>query len=247
MRALVRERPESYPDLYEPKGIDIDLELARHQHEEYIEDLRWLGYDIKTVPADETLPDCVFVEDPAIVHDGTALIVRMGTEWRIGEEDEVRSFFASTHDLIEMEPPATLEGGDVLVAEDCVYVGLSDRSNREALPYVERLFPERAVETIPVDHTWHLKTACSYLGDGTVLIAPGMIDTKRFSDLECVAVPEEEWFAANCIAEGDRVLVPAAAEKTIALLEDNGYTVRPVEVSEFRLGDGSLTCLSILY
>ena len=56
----------------------INMPLARQQHAMYVSTLRLLGLDVIELPPDEALPDCVFVEDTAIVVNGTALITRPG-------------------------------------------------------------------------------------------------------------------------------------------------------------------------
>ena len=49
------------------------------------------------------------------------------------------------------------------------------------------------------------------------------------------------------LALGEWVIAPAGYDKTIALLEANGFRVLPVPVSEFTKADGGVTCLSLLY
>lgn len=62
---------------------EVDLAEARREHEEYVEVLGTrLGLEVVELPADESLPDCVFVEDAAVVCGDTALITRPGAESR---------------------------------------------------------------------------------------------------------------------------------------------------------------------
>lgn len=56
----------------------VNLGLAKEQHAAYVGTLRTLGLDVIELPPDEALPDCVFVEDTAVVVNGTALITRPG-------------------------------------------------------------------------------------------------------------------------------------------------------------------------
>lgn len=64
---------------------DIDLDDAKKQHENFVRLLRELGLDVIELPPDEALPDCVFVEDTAVVCNGTALIARPGAAHRAKE------------------------------------------------------------------------------------------------------------------------------------------------------------------
>lgn len=63
----------------------IDVEEAKKQHENYVRLLRELGLDVIELPPDEALPECVFVEDTAVVCNGTALITRPGAAHRVKE------------------------------------------------------------------------------------------------------------------------------------------------------------------
>lgn len=64
---------------------EIELEEAKKQHEAYVRILRELGLDVIELPPDETLPECVFVEDAAVVCNGIALITRPGAAHRAKE------------------------------------------------------------------------------------------------------------------------------------------------------------------
>lgn len=66
--------------------VEVDLAKAVKEHEAYVEVLRTrLGLEVVELPADESLPDCMFVEDAAVVCGDTALITRPGAENRRGE------------------------------------------------------------------------------------------------------------------------------------------------------------------
>jgi dimethylargininase len=55
----------------------LDLELAKIQHENFVQLLRDLGLDVIELPADENCPNCVFIEDSgAIICNGIALLTK---------------------------------------------------------------------------------------------------------------------------------------------------------------------------
>lgn len=245
--AVVRKIPNSYPDLYFPKGIHIDLDLAKKQHEKYIKALQWLGLNVYVVPADEKYPDCVFIEDTAVVHRKNVLITNMGSDYRRGEIKETETFFKKNHTLFKMKPSSFLEGGDVLVTDNKVYVGISKVTNNIALKYLEKIFGSYEIIGVPVTKTLHLKSACSYIGKNTLLICDALLETNLFNKFEKILVPKEESYACNCVAVKDKVLVPEGASKTISMIKNKGFKTKTVPISEFMKGEGSLTCLSIIY
>src|SRR5229473_5133737 len=60
----------------------IDLSKAQDQHRAYETLLEKLGARVLSLPAEPTLPDSMFVEDPAIVLDELAVILPLGTASR---------------------------------------------------------------------------------------------------------------------------------------------------------------------
>jgi dimethylargininase len=62
-----------------------------------------------------------------------------------------------------------------------------------------------------------------------------------------VVVPRGDEYAADCLAVNGTVLVAKGHSKTQKLIEEAGFSTKELDVSEFRKGDGALTCLSILF
>lgn len=246
----MRRIPESYAALYAPLGRTISLTRARAQHEKYAEALRAGGLHVSYVNADETLPDCVFIEDCAVVWGDEALIASVG-QARSGEEAGVAAALSQRHTLSHVEVGSHLEGGDVLHAEARTYVGLSGRTNAAGAAEVARLMTwfGRETVTVPVERCLHLKCAVSWLGEGTVAIAPDLVDPAWFDGLGLVEIEAAESAAANCVRVGDRLLVAAGyprAERALSrFARQKGLKLSVLDISEFETGDGSLSCLSI--
>lgn len=82
--AVVRGVPQSLASgaLRSVQAV-VDAAGAQREHKAYVEVLRTkLGLEVVELPADESLPDCVFVEDAAVVCGDTALITKPGAESR---------------------------------------------------------------------------------------------------------------------------------------------------------------------
>ncbi|CAL8394997.1 unnamed protein product [Boreogadus saida] len=112
----------------------VDLEKAQKEHEVYVDVLREkLGLQVIQLPADESLPDCVFVEDAAVVCGDTALITRPGAQSRRNETVAMKSALKEMDlNIVEMtDDNATLDGGDVLFTGLEFFVGLSKRTNQK--------------------------------------------------------------------------------------------------------------------
>ncbi len=227
---------------------EIDIAKAVRQHQAYEECLRELGATVISLPAEPDLPDSMFVEDPAVVVAETAILTRMGAESRRAETESLAAVLARFRPLRHMREPATLEGGDVLRAGSTLYAGLSRRSNPAG---VEQLANELSsfgytVKAVPVHGCLHLKSACSYLGEQTLLANRNWIDPGAFGGLRIVDVPPQEPHAANVLAVGGTVLVAKSFPFTAALIERLGWKVRTLDISELMKAEAGLTCSSIL-
>ncbi len=246
--AVVRDVPDTYDECIRTTNARIDVERARRQHDEYCRGLQNLGLRLIRIPGDNAYPDCVFVEDPAIVVGDQAIVGGMGVRTREGEERAVRRALARYKRVADVEPPGCLEGGDVLQIGNRMLVGLSKRTNAAAIGQLRSLL-SKEYEVVPVRirETLHLKSVCAYLGAERVLLRPGHFDRRVLGGLEPILVPEAEARAANCLALNDRAMMPAGYPKTRRRLADAGFDVVEVSVTEFEKGDGGVSCLSIRF
>lgn len=247
LHALVRPPGDSFASAISSTGATIDARLAQQQHAGYCRALVQAGVEVEALPADERYPDSCFMQDPALVIRGQAIVARPGATSRLGEERLVAPLLRQRFPTVELAGPATLEGGDVLVLPDRVYVGRSDRTNAAGIEQLRDAVAPLPVDEIPVTGLLHLLSGVTYLGRNTLLAVAGMAGRPEFAGMRVVVVPDEEAYACNVLALGDRVVAPAGYEKTIALLEANDFQVLPVPVSEFTKADGGVTCLSLIY
>ena len=249
-RALVRPPPASYAQALtrDADPRPVDPALALEQHAAYVAALRAMGLAVTELPPDERFPDSCFVQDPAFVLDGILVVGRAGTPSRLHEEHAlVKALAPADFPVYRVTRPATLEGGDLLITEDKLYIGLSERTNRLACEALELVF-SRPVIPVPVPGRFlHLLTGCSYLGRNRLLATAECAALPAFTHFEKLVVPEAEAPACNVLALGECALIPAGFPQTAGLLERAGFRLLPVPLSEFEKRDGSVTCLSLLY
>jgi dimethylargininase len=228
---------------------EIDVARAVEQHRGYESALRELGVRVVSLPADPEYPDGLFVEDPAVVLDEIAVMGRMAKLERRGETESLAAAIADFRPLAWLRQPATLEGGDVMQAGNSLYIGVSRRTNCEAVRQLAEIVAALGYRVAPVsvDGCMHLKTACSYLGDGTVLANRKWIDAAALAGLHVIDVPPEEPWAANVLRIGETLLIPSAFPKTRELLEEAGFTVKTVDTSELAKAEAGMTCMSLLF
>ena len=246
--AIVRPVPDSYDRCIRTNREKIDVALAKRQHAEYCRALQKLGLSLTWIRGDNALPDSCFVEDTAVVFGEKAVICNMAAKSRANEVAEVAKVMSELKETYRIKPPATIDGGDVLRVEDRVLVGISARTNLHAASQLKKILENSRMKVVPVKvhKVLHLKSACTYLGNGVVILSRGCFDAKVLQGLGKIFVPKGEDYAADCLAVNGTVLIAKGHAETRKLVEKEGFRVEELEISEFRKGDGALTCLSIL-
>jgi dimethylargininase len=226
----------------------IDLDLARAQHRAYGKALQELGCKLIELPAEENLPDSVFVEDTALILPEVAVITRPGADSRKPETESIIRALAPLIDLVHVSEPATVDGGDVLVLGKRIFVGLSTRSNRESIDQLNEMLDGYGytVTGVALHNCLHLKSAVTHVDDNTLLINKKWVDASHFDDFALIEVDPSEPSAANCLPIGESIIFPTAFPKTRAKLEARGYKIAPVEVSELAKAEGAVTCCSLI-
>ena len=226
----------------------IDVAVARTQHQGYIDALKALGCAVLELPAEPDLPDSVFVEDTAVVLPEVALITNPGADSRKPETDSIAQALRPYRELVFMEPPDTVDGGDVLVLGKTISVGLSTRSTPEAVKQMNSLLGKYGYTAhgVELHDCLHLKTAVTRVDDSTLLINPNWVDAKLFNGFGLIEVDESEPFAANCLPVGGSLIYPTSFPKTAAKLSERGYPIKPVVVDELAKAEGAVTCCSLI-
>jgi dimethylargininase len=230
------------------KRVPIDVALAEAQHRDYEAALERLGVRVVSLPTEPDLPDCVFVEDPAVVLDEIAIVTCMGTESRRSESESLAAALAQFRSLVRMSEPATLEGGDVMRIGKTLYVGLSRRTNAAGVRQLAAIVEPYGYCVVPVQVTGclHLKSACCAVSDDTALANRALFDASAFH-CKMIDVPAEEPGAADVLRIGNTVLIPGSFPRTARLLEQSGFTVQPLDVSELQKAEAGVTCMSLVF
>jgi dimethylargininase len=224
--------------------------MARRQHQTYVSQLASAGYTLHHLAADENLPDCVFVEDTAVIVGEVAVITRPGAPSRREEITAVTEALTPFYPTRFIEGEATLDGGDVFRAGDILYVGRSQRTNEAGIEQLTAFAAEQGLEVIavPVTGVLHLKSAVLPVGPETVVVTPGCVDEDRLPGLRLIYEDPDERhrFSALPLRNGS-LLVTGNALRTASLLATAGFDPLPIDISQIQLADGGLTCLSILF
>jgi len=229
-------------------GPEINIQLALQQHTGYRRMLERCGVKVRTLDVNSQLPDCVFIEDTAVVLDEVAILCSMGHVSRRDEPGGIEPVLQQYRNVLRIELPATIDGGDVLRVGSRLLVGLSKRTNAAAVEALTGIVARfgYSVAPIKVSGCLHLKSACTALPDGRLLANTEWLDATDLQQFEIVHVPDNEPDAANVALIGNTVCAAAGHPETADLIRRLGFNVETTDLSEFAKADGCVTCLSLL-
>ncbi|MCL4131614.1 UNVERIFIED_CONTAM: hypothetical protein GTU68_056616, partial [Idotea baltica] len=230
---------------------------ARKQHQNYVSQLRTIGLDVIELPPDENHPDCLFVEDTAVVCNGSALICRPAEPSRRNEVDYMRNILKTELELPVTEikdESATLEGGDVLFTGKEFFVGLSGRTNEAGARAVAEAFPDFPCSPVKIDKFLHLKTLMTMAGPEVICVASDSHAQEALKRIENLAtfryktltVPDLN--ACNVLFANGTMLYKNNFPESAKIFEEkmSHWELKPISFGEMEKASGCLTCCSIL-
>jgi dimethylargininase len=226
----------------------IDVDLAKEQHQRYEHYLAELGCTVYRLPDEPDLPDAVFVEDTAVVLDELAVIMRPGAVSRRAETESTATGLSTYRELVFIQPPGTIDGGDVLHFGKDLFVGLSARSNQAGIEQLRAFVAGLGYRTtaIKVHGCLHLKSAVTQVGENKLLINRDWVDADNFGDVELIDVHPDEPLAANALLVSDTLIYPSTFPLTRLRLETRGIKVKTIDISELQKAEGGVTCCSLI-
>ncbi|WP_419903437.1 dimethylarginine dimethylaminohydrolase family protein [Kiloniella sp.] len=229
-----------------------DANQFANDHNSYVTALENAGVTVTSYPALENFPDSVFVEDAALCFPEGAVILRPGAPSRTGEAEIMHQVLLSHFEDIERigEDEGYVDGGDILVTEDAVLVGLSERTNQAGFDALKKKIAKWGYEAKAIstpEGVLHFKTDCGLIGPNAILATYRLSNAECFSGMKVIEVPQGEETAANAICVNDTVLLSAGFPKTEELLRNEGYQVTLIPTQQAALVDGGPSCMSLRF
>ena len=243
--AIVRTPGRSVVNGLRMGGEAPTYEGVAEQHGNYVAALREVGLNVDVLPALEDFPDSTFVEDPALTFPEGAILLRPGAPSRAAEPEHMRAALTRHFGkVLEVGPNEHVDGGDILVTPDVVFIGLSKRTNlagaRALKGNLRELGRDSRTSETP-EAVLHFKSVSSLVAEDTILCTAAM--AKFFHGFKILIAPEDA--AANAIRVNDTVFLGAEYPRTIDMLRAEGLDVATIPVSEIAKLDAGLSCMSL--
>jgi len=226
-----------------------DFERFLSEHRAYLEAVERAGVTVTVLDALEDFPDSVFIEDDALCLPEAIVMLRPGAPSRTGESGLLAGALEDLgYEVVQCDADGYIDGGDVLITDSAVLVGLSGRTDRQGCEWLRSVLGPWGY-SVQAAHTprpvLHLKSECSVLDSETVLATRRLAATKCFAPFRVLTLPAGEEQAANLVRINDTVLVPAGFPATAELIARDGHAVETVPVTQASLLDGGLSCMSL--
>lgn len=221
------------------------------EHSRYVAALQHAGLEVTTLEACEDYPDSVFIEDAALCLPEGAVMLKPGTPSRTGEPAQLAPELSGMG--LQIHPHGSdgyIDGGDILVTDSGVLVGLSSRTDRAGFEWLKALLQswDYTVMAVETPHqVLHFKSDCCVLDSSTIMATSRLAGEACFAGLRVLTVPPGEQPAANSIRVNDSLLIPGGFPETAEMLAREGYSVVTVPVSQASLLDGGLSCMSLRF
>ncbi|USK68558.1 dimethylarginine dimethylaminohydrolase family protein [Peribacillus asahii] len=236
---------------FEDEGIHI--KTAMTQHANFVSALRKLGIEVILLPSYNKYPEQVFTRDIGFTLGEKVFVAEMGTDIRTGEENVLKEWLQNKHVPFHNLTGDRIEGGDVLLDGNTIYVGVSERTNIESIEKLQKLLPEFDVIPIPFTDTYlHLDCVFNIISPNEALIFPGEINKEQLNLLasryDLIEVTEDEQFTlgTNVLSIGNKRIISLPVNtKVNKELRKRGYELIEVDITEIIKSGGAFRCCTL--
>jgi N-dimethylarginine dimethylaminohydrolase len=242
-----------------------DPARTRAQWDALVAQIRKAGGEVEVIGQRPDAPDMVYAMNLGLVVNAPAedaaeklrvVMSHMRFPERRMETETADAWFAEhgfTRSYVGRDGVgAHLEAGDVFAFGDALVAGYGPRTEELGLKHLAVELGVR-VRGLRITHPgmYHLDLAFCPLDETRAMVCPAAFDEASAAAAlamvpEPLVLTEEEalTFCANSIVIGTTILMPTCPDRVRAQLEEWGFEIVLVDLSEFHKGGGSIRCLT---
>ena len=241
----------------------MDLEKAQFQHDNIAEIYRNLGVKVNYIDDKraEEYPNIIFMRDTFTMTSQGAIISRLASEARAGEEVIVaeKLSFLGVPIIATAHGEMNLEGPDIiLVNKDLAFLGIGIRTNMKAVQFVKMLLEMQGYTEVKIIQTTygcgHLDGVINILNSKYAALVPQRASYEMYQtlkrhgykiiDLDNIT-EVDQCMAINFVPINQETIVMNKGTKdTIRKYQDCGIECIEVDVSELMNGGGAIHCMT---
>lgn len=202
--------------------------------------LAYFGCEVTQLEPHTNDPYASAVSDAAVLFENGAVMTRPSSMARRPESAWLEAEFEKRDIPIagHIAAPGLLDGGDVLMAGNTAFVGVSRRSNalgREGFAQIAKAHGFHVVEVRLAEGVHSLRSVAGVVAkDAVVLAQPDKLDYAAFSGFKTYTAELGHELGAGVLNLGDHhVLADVRFPKVIDMLRKNGVTVEAIDLYDF--------------
>ena len=215
--------------------------------------IRTLGVDV--IETHHNVDEVIWLRDIFVIIDNKCIICNLTSNDSIGKDRRteflsIDSSMLSKYTIVNLPSDVKLEGGDIIQNKDDIFIGIGERTNEEAVDYLQYLFPMKNI--IPVIHTdMHLDCVLSIVSTNTILFSGKRtyIEQNEYMKKYTLYDIDDDTdgiLVTNFLIIGNNVIHSNRKEnrKVIDILQNLGYTVHIVDIKNLWKEGGGIRCMT---
>lgn len=232
---------------------NIDCSVALEQHDHFVKTLQRNGIEVVELPTDQALNEQVFTRDIGFTIQNRLFLGNMKETVRQPEPSLLKKWCTKHSITWEEELPSPIEGGDVLIDRNTIWIGISNRTTTASIEELRRRFPFYQVKTLELrEDILHLDCALNIIDHETAIIYPPAFKSDDYQRLEkeynLIQTTYNEFFnmGPNVLSIGNKKIISLPENQRLnKSLRLNGFKVIEVEFSEIIKSGGSFRCCTL--
>jgi len=236
--------------------------VAREQHDNLTSTYRSFGVEVvELTPGEQATPNIYFCRDHFFMTPRGAIVARMASAARAGEEwVSARRMLAAGVPIVHgVHGDAVFEGADVVYVRDgVVMVATGLRTNQAGAEQVATELKRMGFEPHIVNMPWgcgHIDGGVNIVGPRTAVMVPNnvphaayeLLRYMGFTIINACDAPGLPHYprAINMVPVAPNVVVmPAGSPGLVALFEAHDIECHTVDISELAKGGGGIHCMT---
>ncbi|WP_019414759.1 dimethylarginine dimethylaminohydrolase family protein [Paenisporosarcina sp. TG20] len=231
----------------------INVNIAMEQYQDFVRVLISHGVEVFELFAEEKLNDQVFTRDIGFCVGEQLFVSAMGSEKRKGEVGALMGKLKQENIPFKKLVQSPIEGGDIMIDNNKVWVGLSDRTSLSATQALQALIPSYTIIPLPIEkRILHLDCAFNIIDEKLALVYPAAFSTtdlnliKEHFDIIEVTDDEQLTSGTNVLSIGNKKIISMPQNERVNLeMSNRGYEIIEVKYSEIIKSNGSFRCSSL--
>lgn len=216
------------------------------------EKIKSLGVDVIT--ADHNMDEIIWLRDIFVIIDNKCIICNLTKKDSIGKDrsDEYRSIVSlfSKYTIVYLPNDVKLEGGDIIQNGDDIFIGVGERTNEEAVDYLQYLFPMKNIISI-IHSDMHLDCVLSIVHHNTILYSGKRTyiehtDYMKKYILHDIDDDTDGILVTNFLTIGNNIIHNNRKEnkKVINILKTLGYFIHYIDIEALWKEGGGIRCMT---